>query len=354
MIYLIGKEHQPPVIISKLEALLRRLSKYFVRRLEIESQLGKFKAGYSGELSLDYYLNNLPDKEYVILHDLRLQIKSSFIQIDTLILHRHFILILEVKNIAGDIYIDTNFNQMIRTLNGKTEVFPDPILQAYRQKVELERWLMENKCPTVPIEHLVVLTNPHTQIKNTTEEQVTQRLVRSAKLPFKIESYTHFYPIPSLTPKELSKMTKLLLKHHTPQTYDVLHQFNVSQTDIICGVYCVQCESAPMERMGGTWRCRSCKSVQKDAHVYSLRDYAFLIRPSITNREAREFLQLESPSATRKILQKMNLSTTGSTKDKRYDLTPLMEHPPSPPGKSIVKSSMKHNSRSQRTHRRTP
>jgi ribosomal protein L37AE/L43A len=351
VIYLIGKEHQPPVIISKLEALLRRLSKYFVRRLEIESQLGKFKAGYSGELSLDYYLNNLPDKEYVILHDLRLQIKSSFIQIDTLILHRHFILILEVKNIAGDIYIDTNFNQMIRTLNGKTEVFPDPILQAYRQKVELERWLVEKKCPSLPIEHLVVLTNPHSHIKNTPEDQhVFQRLVRSAKLPFKIESYTHFYPIPSLTPKELSKMTKLLLKHHTPQTHDVLHQFNVSHRDIICGVYCVQCESAPMERMGGTWRCRSCKSVQKDAHVYSLRDYAFLIRPSITNREAREFLRLESPSATRKILQKMSLSTTGSTKDKRYDLTPLMEHPPSHPEKPILKSSKKHNSHSQRIH----
>lgn len=352
---MIGKEHQPPVIISKLEALLRRVSKYFVRRLEIESQLGKFKAGYSGELSLDYYLNKLSDKEYVILHDLRLQNKSSIFQIDTLILHRHFILILEVKNIAGDIYIDTSFNQMIRTLNGKTEVFPDPILQAYRQKVELERWLMENKCPSIPIEHLVVLTNPHTQIKNTPEErQVIQRLVRSAKLPFQIESYTHFYPIPSITLKELSKITKLLLKHHTPQTYDVLQQFNVAHSDIICGVYCVECEAATMERMGGTWRCRSCKSVQKDAHVYSLRDYAFLIQPSITNREAREFLRLESASATRKILQKMNLSSTGSTKDKRYDLIPLMEQFSSPLEKPTPKSSKKHNSQSQRIHKRIP
>lgn len=352
---MIAKEHQPPVIISKLEALLRRLSKYFARRPDIESQLGKFKAGYSGELSLDYYLNNLTDKEYVILHDLRLQIKSSFVQIDTLILHRQFILILEVKNIAGDIYIDTTFNQMIRTLNGKTEVFPDPILQAYRQKMELERWLVEKKCPSIPIEHLVVLTNPHTRIINTAEErQVFQRLVRSTKLPFQIQSYTNFHPIPSFTPKQLSKITKLLLNHHTPQTYNVLHQFNISQSDIIYGVYCVQCEAPTMERIGGTWRCRSCKSVQKDAHVYSLRDYAFLIRPSITNREAREFLKLESASATRKILQKMRLSTTGSTKDKTYDLTPLMEHPPSPPGKSIEKSSKKHNSQSQRIHKRIP
>lgn len=352
---MIGKEHQPPVIISKLEALLRRLSKYFVRRLEIESQLGKFKAGYSGELSLDYYLNNLPDKEYVILHDLRLQNKSSIFQIDTLILHRHFILILEVKNIAGDIYIDTNFNQMIRTLNGKTEVFPDPILQAYRQKVELERWLVENKCPRIPIEHLVVLSNPHTHIKNSPEDQhVFQRLVRSAKLPFKIESYTHFYPIPSLTPKELSKITKLLLKHHTPQKYDVLQQFNVAHSDIICGVYCVECEAATMERMGGTWRCRSCRTVQKDAHMSSLRDYAYLMGSTITNREAREFLKLESESATRKMLQRMNLPTTGSTRNKRYDLTPLMEHPPSPPEKPTPKSSKKHNSQSQRIHKRIP
>ena len=352
---MIVKELEPPEIIFKLEALLKRLSKYYIGRHEIEIQLARYRAGYNGEMSLAYYLKQLSVKEYIILHDLRLCHQSTCFQMDTVILHKNFILILEVKNISGDIYIDTTYNQMIRTLNGTTEVFPDPILQSSNQRKNLERWLIENKCPAIPIENLVVFTNTNTYIKNSPQDKsVFQRLVRSPKLLFFIENYTKSYQTPIFTPKQLSKWSNFLLKNHSPKSYNVLKQFNVPQTEILTGVYCAHCQHVSMERISGTWRCMSCLSIQKDAHISALRDYAYLNTPFITNREARKFLKIESISVTRKLLQNLNLPSTGTTKDRTYDLTPLIKTPPSPPDKPAPLSSKKHNSRLPHIHKKIP
>ncbi|WP_317777409.1 nuclease-related domain-containing protein [Peribacillus sp. CSMR9] len=49
---------------------------------------------------------------------------------------------IEVKNMAGEIYYDNTFNQHIRTNpDGKTEAFDDPILQVNRQRQQLVEWL---------------------------------------------------------------------------------------------------------------------------------------------------------------------------------------------------------------------
>jgi hypothetical protein len=98
---LFKKIHVPPIKVLKLYALLRRILPNQPLRQDIESELMKIEAGYKRELSLDYHLSFLPDKEYIILHNIRLSYKTFYFQIDTLILHTNFILILEVKNIAG-------------------------------------------------------------------------------------------------------------------------------------------------------------------------------------------------------------------------------------------------------------
>ncbi|WP_435989343.1 nuclease-related domain-containing protein [Rossellomorea sp. LjRoot5] len=244
---------------------------------------------------------------------------------------------------------------MIRNLNGKIEVFQDPILQSHRQKKDLERWLVERNYPSIPVENIVVFTNPHSHIKNSSQDHsVYQRVIRSAKLLFQIESYFQSHQNPSLSPQQVTKLTKAFLKHHIPQSYDLLKQFNISQSFILHGVYCVQCQSGSMERISGTWRCERCLFVQKDAHTHALRDYAFLINTFITNKQAREFLKLESTSTARKLLQKLGIPLTGSTRDRAYNLSPLIETPPSPPETPAPKSSKKRNSQSPHNRKTNP
>ncbi|MDA6162049.1 nuclease-related domain-containing protein, partial [Escherichia coli] len=73
-------------------------------------------------------LSHLPDKEFTILHDLRLFNGSTY----SLILSPYFALIIEVKNILGTLLFDETFNQFIRTRNEKEEGFPNPLIQAKR------------------------------------------------------------------------------------------------------------------------------------------------------------------------------------------------------------------------------
>jgi len=129
---LIIKNRLIPIRIRLNEALIRRIPAAHPQRSTIEGDLAKRRAGYRGEQSLDYYLSHLPDKEFTILHDLRLFNGSTYFQIDTLILSPYFALIIEVKNILGTLLFDETFNQFIRTRNEKEEGFPNPLIQAKR------------------------------------------------------------------------------------------------------------------------------------------------------------------------------------------------------------------------------
>lgn len=93
----------------------------------------------------------------IILHDLRLWDGKHFFQIDVLIPHAKYPLILEVKNIVGELYFDTDLHQVIRIKGEENEAFPDPILQVNRLKRQLKGWLAVNQFPDIPIYPLLKL-----------------------------------------------------------------------------------------------------------------------------------------------------------------------------------------------------
>jgi ribosomal protein L37AE/L43A len=325
--HLNAKEHLPPKLLLQLLALLKRIQENHYKIPEIESNYKKIRAGYKGEISLDYYLSLLPQKDFIILHDVRLKMGSHYFQIDTLILHSSFILVLEVKNISGEIYIDSIYNQMLRTKDGNTDVFPDPILQANKQADELKKWLDENKLPSIPIEFLVVFTNSKTLIKNTSNDQdVYTKLIRNTKLTNRILHYCRKYPEQVFSNKELIKLSKKIIKHHEPQNQDILSMFNLTEEDIQKGVYCSACKKFAMERVSGKWRCKLCKYSNKDAHIEALTDYALLYKSTISNGEMRRFLNINSINTASKLLNQLNFSSTGTTKNRKYEI-------PIPPSK---------------------
>lgn len=98
-----------PLKIDMLEALMRRLPHGHAKQPAIIEDIKKIKAGYNGENRVFQSLKSLPEKEYLLFHDLRL-IGSSFpFQMDILVLTSSFLLILEVKNMAGEIFFDKAF-----------------------------------------------------------------------------------------------------------------------------------------------------------------------------------------------------------------------------------------------------
>ncbi|MED2971018.1 nuclease-related domain-containing protein [Fictibacillus sp. B-59209] len=102
---MIVKSIQIPLIIKKLEALLRRLPPNHPKRPIIEKELASRFKGYRGEQSLDFYLQEFPSKDHLILHDIRLPALNSQIQMDLLILTPYYLLNLEVKNFSGSLLL---------------------------------------------------------------------------------------------------------------------------------------------------------------------------------------------------------------------------------------------------------
>lgn len=323
---MIIKERKYPISIQKLEAILIRSPKkasFSAKRALIEEELLKQKAGYYGEQSLDYHLRFLPDKKYFILHDLRLANKYGFFQIDTLILSQSFLVILEIKNIKGTIYFDDSFNQLIRSSNGKEEGFSDPLLQISRQQSELINWLSNesNICHEVPIETFVVISNPSTIIKSsTTNTFLKETVMHGASLPQKIKELDKKQSSNIIPMNQLIELAQKLKKMHVESNPDLLEKFDIKKSQLVKGVYCPKCHSLPMMRKNKAWFCKSCSYSSKNAHIESLKDYALLIGPTITNRQLRDFLCLSSRTTSGYFLKSLNLKHSGQTKGRVYEL----------------------------------
>ncbi|WP_163098989.1 nuclease-related domain-containing protein [Peribacillus alkalitolerans] len=317
---MIKKQRGIPIKILKLEALLKRLPGSHVKRPQIERDLLKSMAGYKGEQSIDYFLDFLSNKSYFILHDLRLPFKNHFFQIDTLILSKSVVIMIEVKNISGTLYFDHTFQQLIRSYNGKEESFPSPFLQVQRQRLQLQQWIADNQFPRIPLEPLIVISNPSTIIKASTSNS-NHQLIHMGQLPEKILSIEKIFQKEFISEKDLQKLIRLVKREHSPSTFNVLEYYQINQSEIVTGVQCPSCSKIPMLRKTKKWICQTCETSSNDAFYSSIRDYALLFGHSITNKQLRYFLNLNSRTAALNILKSMNLTSTGEGKSRNYHLS---------------------------------
>ncbi|MBN3546660.1 nuclease-related domain-containing protein [Fictibacillus barbaricus] len=307
--------------MKKLEVILQRISPLHPNCKGIEEELARSRAGYRVEKSLQYHLELLPSEDTFILHDLRLPFGKQFFQIDVLILRPNFFLLLEVKNMAGTLIFDHQFNQLIRINNIIEEIFPSPLSQIYRQQFLFSEWLKLQKYSDSLIESLVVISNPLTRIQATPENHALSHLViHSNNFLSKFHSLNKTHQEQKFTSKELKKLSKLLLKHHTFTDTNLFKQFNLSEKDIVKGVICPNCSKLPMVRKKSKWHCDSCNLYSKDAHIQALKDYTLLFGQSMTNKQCRDFLQITSRNVAQYILGSHSFPTTGAKKGRKYYL----------------------------------
>lgn len=320
---MIIKERTIPEKILILEALLRRLQKTHPKIPQIESELAKSYAGYRGEQSIDYHLTFLPEKDYLILQDLRLSNGKYFFQMDTLLLSQYYALVIEIKNIAGTLFFDQQFHQLIRTNSDSEDGFADPILQAINHKRQFSQWLEQHKMEPLPVEYIVAVSNPSTIIKtNPGNALVLEKVCHAAFLLQKIKCFNEQNPKVKYDMGSLKKLAKLLVKKHTPLQSNILQKLEIEKSDIIIGVRCPECSSIPMKYERRTWVCPRCQHKSKDAHIEAIQDYFLLINIKITAHQFREYLRISSISAASKLLTSMDLPYTGERKGRVYHNAP--------------------------------
>ncbi|RZT21463.1 nuclease-related domain-containing protein [Fictibacillus sp. BK138] len=322
---MIVKEAAESIKIKKLRLLHKRFSPDHPAEKEIEGELMRSIAGYKGEKSLDFHLDLLPKEETHIFHDLRLPFGSSHFQIDILIITPSFFLIIEVKHISGTLLFDQEFHQLIRTYKDIEEVFPDPISQLYRQTHLFKEWLALHKFTTIPIESLVIISNPNSKIMSIPKNMnISKSVTHSTNLLARFHTYQKHHKKDIITKKDIKKLTRLLLKHHNQTDQDLFKKFNISADDLIKGVACPKCCKIPMIRARRKWFCLDCGHYCNQAHTETLKEYALLISPKIPIHECCVFLQIPSRHTVKHLLDSLKLPSKIAGKHKTYLLDELV------------------------------
>ncbi|WP_462410722.1 nuclease-related domain-containing protein [Neobacillus sp. Marseille-QA0830] len=321
MIYLIIKKREIPIDIIKLQALLRRIRPTHPKRPQIEADLAKKWAGYRGELTTDYYLQELSEKDYYIFHDLRYPSGKNYFQIDTLVITNSFALLIETKNISGTLTFNRDFHQIIQTKDNTEKGYQDPISQGTRHqrlfKKLLQNWGIDN----LPIITLAVISKPSTILKaETNRAEVSRKVCFAFEIPEKVELLRNHYREGKIDPKELKRLRKNLVKYHASKEFDPLPYYQIPQSDIITGVQCPEDATFGMVRKHGTWVCPKCNYQSKDAHIPAIQDFLLLVDSNITNKKCCEFLHLASSDIAKYLLSTMNLAYSGSNKARIYFL----------------------------------
>lgn len=315
---MIGKEREFPREIMVLEAIVRRFPPDDPKKGEFEKKLYRKLAGFKGERTLDYFLAQMDHSEMLILNDLRIPINDTHFQIDTLIITPYFFLNIDAKNFAGTLIFLPEFNQLIRIHNDVEEVFSDPILQARIQASQLKAFLRKHHIDPPPIEYFVSISNSQSLIKNPTNDpEVSYRVFRSPSVAFKISPFYQKYTRSFLAKNEMKKIARLLIKSNEPLILDP-NTMNLPLDRMLKGVQCPICEEFGMTYLKGKWLCKGCGNKSADAHIQALRDYFLIYGPSITNKQFREFLMIESTSTGKRLLLSMNLHFIGINKGRIY------------------------------------
>ncbi|WP_335465220.1 nuclease-related domain-containing protein [Neobacillus drentensis] len=314
-----AKECTLPILVQKHEALDTRIIPNHPIRPTLINEYKSRLAGYKGEKSLDFYLSMLPEEKYLIFHSLRIPLGNYYFQIDILLLTTTFGLVLEVKNRIGEYHFKKYLNQTTIQTHGKEERIKNPVLQAKLQALKLSKWLKKNHYDDYPIYYLFVNSNEKALIKaEQGNESILRFICNSEGLVEKINQIANMNQKEKLNEKELRKLKRLLLASHTPDNTDILEHFHLSQDDVLTGVHCPMCRCLAMSCKNGTWVCPHCKYKSKTAHIEAINHYFLLYKRTITNKELRHFLQIDSPKTANRILRQLGLAYSGTYKDRKY------------------------------------
>ncbi|WP_235846931.1 nuclease-related domain-containing protein [Neobacillus soli] len=318
-------ELTPPTYLLQAEALERRVPKNHQRMQDIKSKIRILRSGYNGEKTLKYYLEQIPEHKYHIFYGLRLPTGNTFFQIDALLLSPKIILIIDAKNHSGTLQFEKN--QLIQEFAGNREVYENPVAQVNRHKISLRNLMEKYKIPFIPIENLVTVCKPSTEIVITPGyKEAEQKVIKAYDLLNRIDELEESYSEKKINQKTITKVKNLLLSQHAPQKVDILNLFQMTIIELITGVQCPRCLHIPMYYKRAKWICPECLLFSKDAFINGINDYFLLIKPSFCNPEIREFLHIPSSRTTTAQLPTLNLPYKGTKRGRVYyqpELFPL-------------------------------
>ncbi|MGG1398873.1 nuclease-related domain-containing protein [Bacillus salipaludis] len=308
------KERDPSLTLAGVISAQSRLAASHPILPVLFSKQAAVEAGIGGEEKVaEIFRRHSFSFDHHIFHDLSPSSDEKF-QMDTYFMTPSYGLVFETKNIGGSLEFRENPPQLIRTReNGLKDGFESPVVQLDRNRDLLSAWLRSRNI-YIPIYGAVVLAYP---------KQIVEVPPSKAKVlfPSSIPAFINSIPkqTKKLDPDCFEWLSAELLKNH--QRYipkPLCEAYQIPFGDIRPGVICKVCDRIGMVKHRRTWYCPFCKATDHLAHVRNLQEWFLLFKRTITNRECREFLQVDDIDTAKRILLSMNMTFQGTFRNRAY------------------------------------
>ncbi|GAA0438737.1 hypothetical protein GCM10008983_14550 [Lentibacillus halophilus] len=300
---MILKQRTKPLPLKKLDAAIPRLSPQFPGLPKMKEDAKMQQQGYSGEIKVDYFLDNLAPM-YTILQDIYLHENSKNFQIDSIVIANYSIAVVDTKHYKGTITFNTTLKQLTRSDGQIESGFEYPVTQIKNQTFHLQNWLNQRHLGHIPINCFVAIADPSTVIQaEGNQEEVGNYVAHAAEIPQRIMNADWQFGQKGATTLSDYQVGRTILGECGEFDMNLFKRYNMRPTDILPGVICPECGWRGMQRVHSGWCCRKCKCYSKDAHLTALNDYLLLVKRTITNTECMWFLGLKSRHAASRILK---------------------------------------------------
>ena len=300
--------------LEGLQALSKRLPETHPQKETIDKKIRMKTAGIRGESKLVKVFENYTFlDEIYILHDVSFY-STGRAQIDCLVITSNFALVLEVKNIAGDMSFLVGTGQISRVLeNGQIDHFESPMVQIDRNSDLLFDWF-RLKDIYMPILGAVVMTNSTQKV---TVQPNQYPVLFLGEIPSFVKRQIKNQIV--IEPNQAKIIAQMLVEAHQPYNpFPICDRWHVDTACLKKGVFCTKCCDGMMKRSFRTWVCEACFQRDPYAHIQAIREWFMLIGGEITNKECREFLGVQSRQLVTRMLKEMNLLVVGTGKKTKY------------------------------------
>ncbi|MGP4072336.1 nuclease-related domain-containing protein [Piscibacillus sp. B03] len=311
-----GKTSDLPIKLLRQLAYLFNLNPTHVGYTLLKKDLSMYKAGHKGEKSINYFLYPIVYKNYLRFYNLRLYYQGQNFEIDLLLITNQFLLIIEVKNYRGTLYLDHDSGGLIQVFEDQVKLYQDPTLQVERQRELLSEWL-KLKGYHVPIETLVCLVNQNGILKR--DNQTSSQIIYGHKLAYEYQELQKRYQNhPHVINPE--NLMEILITENNPLDPSLMHKYKIEENDFAPGVVCLNCFKKSMVRERNTYICKNCSNQDPGGLMRGLKDYFLIYGPQITNEKARLWLGENNTHFMRKNLYRFTDKKIGTNKGTTYIL----------------------------------
>lgn len=293
-----------------VEALKNRIRMDDLDAPTIENEFYRLEAGLSGEQKLKRMLSDYHFKtDAHIFYNYECMNSKGFThQMDALLITPNFVLVMEVKQMSGTLFYKPTLHEFFRVQDQISENFLNPFDQAYRHQLFLEHQLKAWQI-SIPIYHVFVLANYRAKLD---DSLINFPIMHMSGIPRFIEKLYKQHPKPRANITFLQNQLEQLYKQLPPRRTIEKHRLRK-------GVLCKNCDYVnEMHYKQGYFICPVCLIKSREALYETLLQYQILVSPRISNKEFRDFFNIQCVHIASKILAKAGLEKHGTNKGAYY------------------------------------